>query len=166
MAPAAGPVPPDLVLRPSLPGEAETLAEVQLLARRSARMPTPRGGAAALRDRLEERLASSAEVWVAEVGGPVVGYLLLTETWVDDLYVVPAAARHGVGTALLDLAKSLRPRGFGLYVLEDNLSALAFYLGRGLVVVVHHPDGGGADAREEGGCPDVELAWEGTVGPR
>lgn len=158
--------PAELVLRPSHPDEAGVLAEVHLRARRAAGMPAPGGGPAALRDRLAERLASSAEIWVAELEGRVVGYLLLTDTWLDDLYVGPSASRLGVGSALLELAKALRRRGFGLYVLEENVSALAFYVGRGLAVVAHHPDGGGAGAREEGGHPDVELAWEGTVGPR
>ncbi|MDP3967291.1 MAG: GNAT family N-acetyltransferase [Nocardioides sp.] len=156
----------DLVLRPAVPEEVAALVEVQLLARRAAAMPAPLRGPGALRDRWKERLSSSDEVWVAELQGEVVGCLLLTETWLDDLYVLPSTSGRGVGSALLDLAKSLRPRGFGLYVLEGNDRALGFYLGRGLVVVAHHPDGGGADAREEGGHPDVELTWEGDVGPR
>jgi GNAT superfamily N-acetyltransferase len=149
-----------------VPGEAPVLAEVQVLARRAAMMPAPRGGPVALRERLEGHLTSSAEIWTAELDGRVVGWLLLTETWLDDLYVLPSAAGQGAGSALLELAKSLRPRGFGLYVLEGNDRARDFYLERGLRVVAHHPDGGGAEAREEGGHPDVELAWDGTVGPR
>src|SRR5690606_34799321 len=60
------------------------------------------------------------EVWVAEAGpgDGVVGFLALTPTWLDHLYVAPAAQRHGVGSALLDVALATRPRGFGLWVFE------------------------------------------------
>lgn len=155
---------PDLVLRPAAPDEVPVLVDVHLRARRAASMPPPRGGRAALRERLEGRLASADDLWVAELEGRVVGCLLLTATWLDDLYVLPAVSGQGIGSALLDLAKSLRPGGFGLYVLEGNDRALGFYLARGLRVVAHHRDGGGVQALEEGGHPDVELSWEGAVG--
>ena len=71
-------------------------------------------------------------MWVAEAEGVVVGYLRLTGDWLDDLYVVPEHAGQGVGSALLDLAKALRPGGFGLWVFETNVPARAFYAAHGL----------------------------------
>jgi GNAT superfamily N-acetyltransferase len=89
---------------------------------------TPREVASFLAARLE-----TDETWVAEVGGVVVGYARFTPTWLDDLYVAPGAQRVGVGTALLDLVKTLRPDGFGLWVFTSNAPARAFYAGHGFL---------------------------------
>ena len=40
--------------------------------------------------------------------------------WLDDLYVAPAHAGQGIGSALLDLVKAQRPGGFCLWVFESN----------------------------------------------
>ncbi|CAN5447960.1 hypothetical protein BH11ACT8_BH11ACT8_25500 [soil metagenome] len=93
-------------------------------------------------------------MWVAEVGDAVVAYLRLTDTWLDDLYVVPAHAGAGIGSALLDLAKAVRPHGFGLWVFEMNLPARAFYARHGFVEVARTD---GHDNEEQ--MPDLHLAW-------
>lgn len=121
-----------LVLRPAEPEDVPDLVDVFLTARASAPMPasvdSPREIAAFLAGRLD-----TDETWVAEVGGVVVGYARFTPTWLDDLYVAPGAQRVGVGAALLDLVKTLRPDGFGLWVFTSNAPARAFYAGHGFV---------------------------------
>lgn len=102
---------------------------------------------------LAERSAQD-ETWVAEADGAVVGYARFTETWLDDLYVVPDAQRAGVGTALLELVKALRPRGFSLWVFEVNQPARAFYARHGLVER-EHTDGSENEERE----PDLRMEW-------
>jgi len=94
------------------------------------------------------------EVWVAEVDGTVVGYARFTTTWLDDLYVDPGAQGSGIGTALLDVVKALRPGGFSLWVFESNLPARAFYAAQGLVEREHTD---GADNEER--APDVRMEW-------
>jgi chorismate mutase len=96
------------------------------------------------------------ETWVAEVAGRVVGFARLSADWLDDLYVAPGHAGHGIGSALLDLAKSLRPDGFSLWVFESNEPARRFYRRRGLVELLLTE---GADNEE--GAPDLKLAWPG-----
>ena len=56
--------------------------------------------------------------------------------------------------ALLDLAKSLRPDGFGLWVFETNAGARRFYERHGLVEV-ERTDGSDNEER----APDVRMAW-------
>jgi chorismate mutase len=96
------------------------------------------------------------EAWVAEIGGEVVGYARVSDDWLDDLYVAPDHAGHGIGTALLDLTKSLRPGGFSLWVFERNEPARRFYRHRGLMELVR-TDGRDNEEKE----PDIRLVWPG-----
>jgi len=96
-------------------------------------------------------------VWVALAGEELVGYARFDDVWLDDLYVDPAAQGTGVGSALLDLVKAQRPRGFCLWVFESNRPARDFYLGRGLVEL-ERTDGAGNEEKE----PDVRMAWPGS----
>jgi chorismate mutase len=146
----------DLVLRPAGEDDAEAVAAVHLAARRSAAMPPGVHTDAEVRDWLAARLASD-EGWVAEVDGEVAGYARLTDTWLDDLYVAPPHAGQGLGSALLELAKTRRPHGFCLWVFEMNRPARGFYARRGLVEL-ERTDG---TANEEQ-APDIRMAWPGA----
>lgn len=148
-------MPTDLVLRPAQPSDVDDVASVHLRARRSAPMPPGVHPDDDVRRWLAGRLEAD-EVWVAEDGGRVVGYARLTEVWLDDLYVDPSHARRGIGSALLDLAMSVRPGGFCLWVFETNTPARAFYARHGLLEL-EHTDGSGNEERS----PDVRLAWPG-----
>jgi GNAT superfamily N-acetyltransferase len=151
-----------LVLRPAEPEDAAGVAEVYLVARRAAAaagaMPPSVHPDGEVRQWLAERVAAD-ETWVAELDGEVVAYARMTAEWLDDLYVHPDHAGEGIGGALLDLAKGLRPGGFGLWVFESNLAARRFYRRHGLVEV-ERTDGSG----NEEGAPDVRMVWEGSGG--
>jgi chorismate mutase/GNAT superfamily N-acetyltransferase len=99
------------------------------------------------------------EVWVAvDPGdGAVLAFLVLTDTWLDSLYVGPDHQGRGVGTVLLELAKAERPAGYSLWVFASNAPARAFYHRHGLVEL-EHTDGSGNEER----APDVRMAWPGT----
>lgn len=148
-------MPTELSLRIADADDAERLAAIQIASRAAAPMPPAPVDAAALRDRLADRITAD-EVWVAELDGMPIGYAGATPTWLDDLYVVPEAAGQGVGTALLDLVKAQRPDGFRLWVFEANDVARAFYRRRGLVEL-EHTDG---SANPEGEA-DLAMAWPG-----
>lgn len=100
---------------------------------------------------------SVRETWVAQgAEGALVGYAVLEGDWLDSLYVAPEASGQGIGSALLDLVKQLRPSGFGLWVFESNHPARRFYR-RHALVELERTDG--ADNEER--SPDLRLAWAG-----
>ncbi len=149
----------DLHLRPATPDDALALAAVHIASRRGAvpAMPPPVHTDDETRDWVREWLAGRDEVWVAEVAGAAVGYARLSPGWLDDLYVLPEHSGRGIGGALLDVAKSLRPDGFALWVFESNKPARSFYRRRGLVEL-EHTDGSGNEEQ----APDLRMAWPGT----
>lgn len=150
-------MPTDLLLRPAVPGDLPAVAEVHLAARAAAAPQMP-----PLVHGREEVLAfhtaldlSQRDLWVAETE-QVVGYVELKADWLDDLYVRPDHQGRGIGGALLDLAKSLRPDGFCLWVFEANQAARRFYQRHGLVEL-ETTDGSDNEER----APDVRMAWPG-----
>jgi chorismate mutase/GNAT superfamily N-acetyltransferase len=148
---------PDLTLRPATVEDAEPLATLYLAAREAAYPAMPRSVHPALEVRSWFRGrfdAPGTEVWLAERDGGAVGLLLLEDDWVHSLYVDPALVGHGIGSALLDLAKGLRPEGLGLWVFEANEGARRFYARHGFAEV-RRTDGSGNEEQE----PDVEMAW-------
>ncbi len=97
------------------------------------------------------------EGWVAEDGRGIVAFAELVGGWLDALYVRPDAQGEGIGSALLDVAKSVRPAGFSLWVFESNTPARAFYARHGLVER-EHTDGSGNDEK----APDIRMEWPGS----
>lgn len=158
----------DLVVRPAEPADAETLADLFWSARQAAYPAMPHTVHTRdecvhwFREVLGEiprtiPMPADRETWVAERDGDIVGYLVLDPAWLDSLYVRPDLVGQGIGSVLLDLAKSLRPDGFSLWVFETNVGAQRFY-GRHGLVPVRRTDG--SDNEEK--APDIEMAWWGT----
>jgi ribosomal protein S18 acetylase RimI-like enzyme len=104
------------------------------------------------------------EVWLAEEDGRLLGFLAIRRSRRDDrevlesLYVEPDAQNRGVGTALLDKAKALRPDGLYLWVFQRNEGARRFYERHGFRLV-KLTDGAENMERE----PDALYAWNGNV---
>jgi len=147
----------DITLRRAVDADGEQVASVYLAARRAAPMPPPSHPDDAIRYWISRKVQGEDETWVAEAGGgTVVGYARIAGEWLDDLYVAPGYAGRGIGTALLDLVKSLRPGGFRLWVFSVNRPAREFYARRGLLEV-QHTDGRDNEEHE----PDIQLAWPG-----
>ncbi len=118
--------------------------------------PRPPGDA----DRFfREDVVPRREVWLAELDGRVVGVLALDQAWLDHLYVLPGHARQRVGSCLLDLAKALRPEGFGLWAFVSNTPARRFYERHGLVEVERTDGSGNAEH-----SPDIRFAWQPVAG--
>lgn len=133
------------------------IAEVYLAARDVAAMPPAIHPPDDVRAWVDTWDLTSRDVWVAESGGTIVGFANLTPTWLDGLYVAPGAQRAGIGSTLVDLAKSVRPDGFGLWVFEVNEPARAFYRRHGFVEL-ERTDG---SANEEH-APDIKMVWPGA----
>lgn len=152
-------MPTDLTLRPATLDDSDRIAELYAAARRAAVPAMPPALHTVEEDRawFAARLVDGRhEAWVAEQDGELVGFTLVTPTWLDGLYVEPGRQRAGVGTALLDLVKAGRPDGFGLWVFETNAPARGFYARHGLVEL-ERTDG---SANEEG-APDIKVVWPG-----
>lgn len=147
----------DLVLRPAAAADADAVAQVWLESRRAAAnlIPPPVHPDHEVVEHLAGRV-SGGSVWVAERGAVVVAMLDMADGWLDSLYVAPQHLREGVGSALVDLAKSLQPGGFGLWVFETNTPARAFYRRHGLVEL-ERTDGSDNEER----APDIRMVWPG-----
>lgn len=147
----------DTTLRLAASADLPAIAEVYLAARDAAPMPPGIHSADDVRAWVSTWDLTERDVWVAEVDGRLVAYATLTPTWLDGLYVDPAAQRTGIGSSLLDVAKSVRPDGFGLWVFESNQPARDFYLRHGLIAL-ERTDG---SANEEH-APDIKMVWPGV----
>lgn len=147
----------DATVRLAADADLPAVAEVYLAARAVAAMPPGIHAAADVRSWVGTWDLSERDVWVAESGGAIVGFANLTPTWLDGLYVAPGAQRAGIGSTLVDLAKSVRPDGFGLWVFEINEPARGFYRNHGFVAL----EGTDGSANEEH-APDVKMVWPGA----
>jgi GNAT superfamily N-acetyltransferase len=92
----------------------------------------------------------------AYVLGP--GFAILDGDWLTHLYVRPDALGTGVGHALFEHAKTMRPGGFQFWVFQQNERARSFYEAHGA-----HPveltDGSGNEEQ----TPDVRYEWKPSV---
>lgn len=151
-------MPTDLVLRPATTADARTMADLHVdcrVANLGSMPPLVRPHETAHRWMLG-RLEGAGSGWVAERDGRPVGYLVLTGCWLDDLFVAPGETGHGVGAALLDVAKVERPDGLCLWVFETNLGARRFYERHGLIEL-ESTDG----SSNEEHAPDIRMVWPG-----
>jgi chorismate mutase/ribosomal protein S18 acetylase RimI-like enzyme len=96
------------------------------------------------------------ELWVAVRDARHLGFVVLERDWVNLIAVHPGRPARGVGAALLDLVKSMRPHGFGLRVYQANERARAFYRRHGLVELERTDGESYLDAQ-----PDLQMAWLG-----
>ena len=147
----------DLTLRPAGAEDAEALATLFLEAREAAYpsipplVHPPDDVRRWLRSRLD---ADEVELWLAERDAVPVALMLLEDAWLHSLYVAPGLTGQGIGALLLDLAKTRRPEGLGLWVFETNVEAQRFYRRHGFRVV-RRTDGTENEERQ----PDLEMAW-------
>jgi GNAT superfamily N-acetyltransferase len=101
-------------------------------------------------------VATTRDLWIAEFKGHVAGVLALQGNVIDRLYVAPEAQGRGLGTALLEYAKSLHPNGLTLLTHKRNAGARRFYERYGFVV----KEFGTSPPPESE--PDVLYVWSGS----
>ena len=89
--------------------------------------PEQRSSEAEYRDFFRNVVAKTTELWVAERDGSILGVLAMSGDSVSRLYVDTPAQGEGVGSALLDRAKSMSPEGLRLVTLKRNEQARRFY---------------------------------------
>jgi ribosomal protein S18 acetylase RimI-like enzyme len=98
-------------------------------------------------------ILAGCAISVAVEDGAVLGFLAQRGSYVDRLYVHPAAQRRGVGAALLARAIDASPAGIELHTHQQNHKARAFYERMGFVVARF-----GVSPPPES-LPDVEYHW-------
>ena len=106
---------------------------------------------------VEHVLLGEFEVWVAESGGRLVGFLAVVEPDVlGHLYIRAEHTGRGLGSRLVEVAKDRFPEGLQLWAFQSNLDALRFYEQHGFVPVEQ------TDGDNEEGAPDVRMVWRPT----
>ncbi|HKB20141.1 MAG TPA: GNAT family N-acetyltransferase [Gaiellaceae bacterium] len=148
-------------IRPARDAEIEALAQLFIRARNEMdylpRVPAEAAVPIAARIREHE------EVWVAEEHGRLLGFLGIERSSnlgapvLEKLYVEPMEQNRGVGSALLDKAKELRPVELYLWVFQKN-PARRLYERHGFVLV-RLTDGADNMERE----PDALYCWPGST---
>jgi ribosomal protein S18 acetylase RimI-like enzyme len=83
-----------------------------------------------------------------------VGLAAIGEASLGHIYVHPDHQGRGIGSALLDKTKKLRPDGFTLWTFPQNEQACRFYEQHGLRAIAYG-DGSGNEER----LPDVQYEW-------
>jgi len=83
------------------------------------------------------------------------GYVLLSGDELSHIFVHPDAIGTGIGHALFEHVKTLRPDGFDLWVFQQNDRARRFYEAHG-ATAVEFTDGAGNEEK----VPDVSYEWK------
>ncbi len=100
-----------------------------------------------------ERVFPTCRVWGRFDGNELCGIIAFRDGWIEQLYVLPVAQGRGVGSELLDIAKSAVDR-LELWTFQRNAAARRFYEARGFALV-EQTDG----ARNEEKEPDARYVW-------
>lgn len=143
-------------LRAATIADAASVADVLIDSRRDAEPAVPASvhPPEETRSWVREHLMFECDVQVATDGTSLVGVMAQRGEWVEQLYIRREWARRGVGSRLLDRAKSSSPTGLQLWTFVSNAPARAFYERHGFVVA-EETDGSG----NEEGQPDVRMVW-------
>ena len=95
---------------------------------------------------------------MAVVEGLIVGLLSVAHasdcSWIEQLYLSPAWIGRGIGTRLLELARTELPPPIRLYTFQRNERARDFYERRGFKSI-RFSDGSSNEEK----CPDVLYEW-------
>lgn len=143
-------------LRRARPADGARVAELYLASFRTA-LPTVRRAHSddEVRAWIQEYVVPAAGSWVAVDCGDVVGMMLLSPGWIEQLYVAPERLGEGIGRRLLDLAKERADGPLELWTFQVNERARRFYERNGFTAV-EMTDGIGNEERE----PDVRYRWQ------
>lgn len=89
------------------------------------------------------------QVTVAEAGKETVGFIAVSNEWVEQLYLEPARTGHGIGSRLLTDATAALPV-VKLHCFQANTGARRFYERHGFIA-----EGFGDGTNNEEGLPDL-----------
>jgi len=152
-------MPAGISLRPAVPADADAIADVYLLSRKTFLPYAPLAHSDDdVRAYVRDKLLPTADVRVAVREDAVVGLLALMRAdacgWIEQLYLHPSATVQGLGTRLIELAKQTLDPPIRLYTFQANAGARRFYERHGFRAI-EFGDGSGNEER----CPDVLYEW-------
>jgi GNAT superfamily N-acetyltransferase len=146
-----------VVLRRAGTDDARAVADVLIRSRHAAvgSIPPPVHSDDEIREWIRAVVIPQREAWLVESDDRrVLAMLVLDEDWIDQLYVDPGSTGMGLGSRLVELAKSNRPAGLQLWTFASNTGARRFYERHGFVVAEMTD---GSDNEEQ--APDVRYVW-------
>lgn len=141
-------------------GDADSVADVYLRSRKELVACAPLVHSDEdVREWIGRHLLPAGRTTVAVVDGLVVGLLAVSKgtdcSWIDQLYLLPAWVGRGIGTRLLELARSELLPPIRLYTFQCNQPARIFYERRGFAAIAFG-DGSGNEEK----CPDILYEWQ------
>lgn len=89
---------------------------------------------------------------LAERAGALLGFMVETEGWIEQLYLEPEQRGQGIGSLLVNAAKQ-RQKRLQLWCFADNHVGRAFYIRHGFVEI------GQTEGDNEEGLPDILFGW-------
>lgn len=101
---------------------------------------------------MREVYIPSADTWVADYEGMLVGFVSLNEEMLAALFVHPFFQGNGIGKQLLQFAME-QSDSLVLSVYKENKRAMDFYRKQGFEVVQEQVD-------KHTGMPEVIMVWE------
>jgi ribosomal protein S18 acetylase RimI-like enzyme len=140
-------------LRRAAPDDGDAVAAI-FVGARSGMTYLPPLDVAGASEFFRGHVVDALETWVALEERQIVGFATIEGDDLDHLYVAPEAQGQGVGSALLDLVKALRPGGFELWVFQRNEGARRFYERHGCVLL--RETDGATNMEHE---PDARYGW-------
>ena len=138
------------IVREMLPGDIDAVMRIWLEANLSAHSFVPEEYWRSNLEPVREAIAS-AEVYVADSGGRVLGFIGLDGGYIAGIFVSPESRGRGVGRQLLERAKARHAR-LELQVYAENPRARRFYEREGFSVLSEGADSGTGRA-------ELVMAW-------
>jgi len=150
----------DAIIKPANSDDAPAIADVYLSSRRlfiESYAPMMHNELD-VRKWVARQLIPTANVWVAELDGSVVGFMATMSDrafdWIEHLYLIPSAVGGGIGSQFVNLAKTESCRPIRLYTFQANQRSRQFYERHGF-----RPIKFSAGQSNEEQCPDVLYEW-------
>lgn len=143
------------LLRKATLSDVNAIAEVYIISRRERVSFAPlMHSDESIHQWIRNVLLPEEEVFVAEEKGIIIGMMSLAKAeeigWIRQLYILPNAIGHGVGSLMIKKAKSILGSPIHLYTFKENFEARRFYERHGFKVI-EFDDGSG----NEENCPAV-----------
>ena len=150
-------MPGELTLRRAVDEDALAVAELFMVSKRKGLPYLPEVHPDdETRAWMAQTVFRECEVWVAEAGGELAGFLAATRETVEHLYVLPGRQERGAGSLLLERAKERSAGILRLWAFQRNERARGFYERRGF-----RPVRFGDGSENEENEPDVLYEWRG-----